>query len=281
MNQIDLNDLPRWSLWPSRLFGLNQWKVPVRTVEKVDQEYDKDKYAKCLAYYINGGGKATPEEVKQFEFGSKGTVCVSLGNSLMGMSLDEARARFYSLLVNTMRREIEQSASVVELGCGYGYNLWMLKQHFAGKEFRGGEYSSNAVNLASHFFARDSEIEISPFNFYEPSYEVLDTIQQPVTVFTVHAVEQLPGTTPFFEALRQYRDKIKAIFHFEPLYEIHDDTLLGLMRKRYNQANDYNRDLLSQLKQRSKLIRLVRMQADVFGLNPLNPTSVIQWEFIS
>lgn len=281
MIEIDLNNLPQWSSWPPRLLGLTQWNAPVRTLEKVDQEYDKDKYAKCLAYYFDTGRKATPEEVKQFEFGFNGTVCVSLGNSLVLMSLDEARLRLYSLLATTMRHEIEQSVAVIELGCGYGYNLWILMQQFGGKEFRGGEYSLNAVQLASHLFAMYSGIRISQFNFYDRSCEILENIQEPVTIFTVHAIEQLRDTAFFFDTLWQYRRKVKAVFHFEPLHDNHDETLLGLMRKRYSEINDYNCDLLSQLKQRSEMVRLIHIEADVLGLNPLNPTSVIQWEFVS
>jgi hypothetical protein len=51
-----------------------------------------------------------------------------------------------------------------------------------------------------------------------------------------------------------------------------------LMRRRYAELNDYNRDLLSQLQRRS-YIRILSIQTNVIGLNPLNPTSVIEWEF--
>lgn len=283
MAKIDLNDLPQWSPWPSRLLGLTLWDMPSRTIEKVDQEYDKDKYARCLAYYSERSGVATPEAVKQFELGRDPatTVCVSHRNDLWLMSLGEARSRFYQLLVETMGHAIEESTIVIELGCGYGYNLWMLEQHFQNKRFWGGEYSTNAVRLASGLFHEDPRINVVQFNFYDPVYEIIEGVQQPITIFTSHAIEQLPESTLFFEALLRYRNRIKAVFHFEPVYELHDATLLGLMRRRYTEVNDYNRDLLSQLQQRSDFIRIVHTEADVFGLNPLNPASVIHWEFAS
>jgi len=57
---VNLNDLPRWSPWPARLLGISPWEAPDRTVEKVDAEYDKDKYAGCLAFY----NKAVAPECK-------------------------------------------------------------------------------------------------------------------------------------------------------------------------------------------------------------------------
>jgi hypothetical protein len=51
------------------------------------------------------------------------------------------------------------------------------------------------------------------------------------------------------------------------------------MRRRYVEANDYNRDLLSALQARS-FVRIVETRDDVVGLNPFNPTSVIHWQFV-
>lgn len=283
MTKIKLDNLPQWSPWPSRLLGLSPWNMTERKIEKVEQEYDKDKYYRCLTYYSENVSEVTPERVKQFEFGQdpSNTVCVSHGNDLALMSLEEARTKFYHLMVKTMTHAIEQSATVIELGCGYGYNLWMLEQRFRNKRFLGGEYSKNAVCLASGLFREDPIITVVQFDFYDPVYQILETVEQPITIFTSHAIEQLHDLVPFFEALLPHRNRIEAVFHFEPVYELHDATLLGLMRRRYAEVNDYNRDLLSQLRERSEFIRIVRTETDVFGLNPLNPFSIVHWEFVS
>lgn len=150
--RIDLNDLSSWSAWPTRIFGLTPWTVPSRTIEKIDHEYDKSKYARCLDYYTRAGENTTPEEIIQFEIGldpaSKG--CMSLGNELYEVNISKATAEYYRFVVDTVRSEVEKCKTIVELGCGYGYNLWMLKQHFGAKTFVGGEYSNNAVKLAAH-----------------------------------------------------------------------------------------------------------------------------------
>jgi len=281
MSKVDLNDLPRWSQWPARLLGLAPWTIPSRTIEKVDQEYDRDKYAQCLDYFTSAGENITPEEVKQFEFGlgPADRVCISIGNDLHEVSLSEARARYYQLFLDTMRTEVEKCKTVIELGAGYGFNLWMLQQHFGNCRFWGGEYSRNAIQLAARLYQNNPKITVEYFNFYDPStYAVLAEAERPIVVFTAHAIEQLPCSSLVFDTLFRYHENIQAVFHFEPVYQLHDETLLGLMRRRYAEVNDYNRDLLCELQSRS-CIRVVRLQADVLGLNPLNPTSIIQWVF--
>lgn len=278
MIKVDLNNLPQFSPWPARLLGLVPWVTASRTIEKIDQEYDKDKYARCLDYYIRMDGNVTPEEVKQFEFGlsSTDTVCISIGNDLYKVSLSEARARYYNLLIDTMRDEIEKCKTVVELGSGYGFNLWRMQQHFGHCHFVGGEYSRNAIELAGNLYRENPKVKVRYFNFYDQTtYEFLELLEPPIVLFTCHAIEQLPSSSLVFDALAKYHKSIQVVFHFEPVYELHDETLLGLMRRRYAQINDYNRDLFSELQRRSNTtaaIRIVYTQADVFGLNPLNPT---------
>lgn len=54
---------------------------------------------------------------------------------------------------------------------------------------------------------------------------------------------------------------------------------MGLMRRRYAQVNDYNRDLASQVL--GLKARIVRQEVNVLGLgiNPFNPVFLLQWEF--
>lgn len=282
--KIDINELPKWSPWPQRLLGLAEWSISRRTTEKAEKEYNQDKYAACLKYYLSTKGEATMEMVKQAEReqGEENTLCTSLHNNLFLMTSREARLIFYDLLIEKMTSALEADTTIIELGCGYGYNLWMLKQHFQNRGciWKGGEYSANAVKLGLELFSSDSHINIEQFNFHDLEYAIVKDARKPVVIFTAHAIEQLPTSGAFFDGLLRYRDRIKTVFHFEPLFEAQDETLLGLMRRRYGQSNDYNSDLFSQLHGRLKDIRIIREERNVFGENPFNPTSCIQWEFI-
>jgi hypothetical protein len=283
MKKIELNELSRWSPWPARLLNLSPFQQPNRTIEKVDREYDKDKYAKCLEQYVATGSKWSPEDVKRFEFGNEPEkeICVSLGQDLYALSMQDARDRYYQLLADTLRAHLDGVQTVVELGTGYGFNLWKLQQLFPGKKFMGGEYSQNAVKLAARLYAgmpEREQIRVFPFNFYEESsYQFIADTPSPALVFTSHAIEQCPSAERMIASLLKIKGRIQTVVHFEPVCELHDDSLLGLLRRRYTALNDYNRDLLAQVKRHAE-ISLLSVRADVFGFNPLNPTSIIEWQ---
>jgi hypothetical protein len=281
MKSIALQDLPRWSDWPARLLGIASWKIPERTIEKIDSEYDKDKYAKCLAYLEGQSGSVTPEQVKQFEFGSNQdrSICISLGDDLYELSLKEARSMYYDLLSEALAPEIAKSNSVVELGAGYGYNLWMLRDRFREKTFFGGEYSANATQIATRLYADSDRISVRQFNFYSPeSYQFLGGLKPPILILTSHAVEQIPRAAPLLDNLAIHRDRIGSVFHFEPVHGKPGSTLLQLLRYRYTETNDYNRDLLPELAGRQN-VEIVSRRDNVYGMNPLNPSSIIHWRY--
>jgi hypothetical protein len=192
----------------------------------------------------------------------------------------QAMERYQEILLRTMGAAIQQASVVVELGCGYGYNLWKLSREFSGRQFSGGDYSGNAVRLAGMLFDAEQNIKVRRLDLYSPRYELLETLGDSGSwvIFTVHAVEQLASASPLLNALTPYRERIQAVFHFEPANELHDGSLLGLLRQRYAIFNDYNRDLVSRLQERSD-IAIVQLQKHVFGANPLNPMSVIEWRF--
>lgn len=276
--EVPLDELPRWSSWPARLLGLAEWVVPVRDSAKVLAEYDADKYARCLAYLEREPGSG-PEDVKTFEFAAEMApeICVSRRCRLLPLPLQAARELYYELLAETMADSIEASGSVVELGCGYGYNLWRLAQVHPGPVYRGGDYSANAVEIARRLYTDRRDLSVDQFDFYAAHYTLLEGLPEPVTVFTSHAVEQIPRAGGVVEAILKSAVRINGVFHFEPVLEEVDNSLLGMMRRRYTELNDYNRDLLSELRQR-KAVRIRQVERDVLGLNPLNPTWVVHWE---
>lgn len=280
MRKIDLNDLPEWSKWPARMLEFFPWKIPRRTTEKIDQEYDKDKYKSCLEYFTQAGGEISAEEIKQFELDDiPDEACISLDNELYVLSSKEAIKKYYDFIPASVNPEVENCETIFELGCGYGYNLWLLNKYHGSKSFIGGDYSRNAVQLASSLYCDNSNLKVLQFDFFnEQTYLFLESTESPVLIFTVHAIEQLPDSSIVFDTLLKYRDKIKTVIHLEPAFQLHDKKLIGLMQKRYAEINDYNTDLISQLEKRS-YISVLSIKPDMIGVNPLNPTSVIKWQF--
>ena len=175
--------------------------------------------------------------------------------------------------------EIKDGDAVVELGAGFGYNLHLLsKISKKNVEYLGGEYSRNAVTLAAKVFEGRANISVEHFNFYDEDYAILKKIDRPIVLFTAHAIEQIPDISNMFKVLSKYRKKIRSVVHLEPLYSTDKSTLLGLMRQRYAEVNDYSRNLLPLLEKTSG-IKITSVKRDVMGGSPLNPTSVIKWHY--
>jgi SAM-dependent methyltransferase len=281
MKKIDLNDLPKYSQWVHRLLGIDSWTIPDRTIEKVETEYDRDKYKKCLEYFLQSGQTKTIEEIKQYEFevAPESEICIACQDELYLTSLSRARSRYYDLLLEVVQAHSRNCKTIVELGCGYGYNLNAIAQKLSSVLW-GGEYAENAVKLAEKL-ASDRFYKVVYFNFYDfQTYDFFQYLEPPILIFTSHAIEQIPSCTSFLDSLQNYREKIASVIHLEPTFELYNcKTVLGLMRHRYTELNDYNRDLISQLQQRSN-IQVCQVQENVFGLNPLNPTSIVHWQYI-
>jgi len=54
--------------------------------------------------------------------------------------------------IDALAEPIRTARTVVELGCGYGYNFSVLRDAYPGKVWIGGEYSQNAIKLAGLLF---------------------------------------------------------------------------------------------------------------------------------
>ena len=51
MQEISVNDLPKYSPWIARLLGLEPFSKRVRNPYQVNAEYDQDKYLELLAHF--------------------------------------------------------------------------------------------------------------------------------------------------------------------------------------------------------------------------------------
>lgn len=280
MRPLRLSELPAWSPWPARLLGLDRFEAPRRDVDKIDAEYNRDKWLKCLEAFRDSRGTMDARALRLLAYGGNSQelrAAVHRGRlvvTTVGTLLDA----YDEILADALAGAIAGSRTVVELGSSFGQILWGLAERFPDRAFRGGEYSENAVALARELYAGGPDIAVSALNFYDDAYEVLERAEGPVTVFTSQAIEQIPSAAHIVDVLARYRDKIVSVFHLEPSYELYDDSLIGLMRRRYIELNDYNRDLIGVLQGRSD-VRILRLEPEVIGWNPFNALALVNWTF--
>lgn len=266
MKHLSLGDyLNSDNKWTKRLLGSEQFQM-VRTAEKIHQEYHHEKWGVMLSR-----GLQDMEQAKEMErevllgrdwrtakaaISFKGEIFETDHVSCLEIYFGMIRARFQKY----------QAEAYCELGCGFGYNLSL----FDGPTY-GGEFTEAGVTLS-----RKLGQDVSRFDFYDlASYQF---IRPGSVVFTIQAVEQIPDATSLIEGLRSQRDRIAYVLHLEPsaLPERHD--LLGILRNRYLDINDYNRNLVTLLKQADD-IEILELDEDAIGCPPLNSLHFVAWRF--
>src|SRR5208283_5307895 len=162
-------------------------------------------------------------------------------DNLKLMSAGESRRRYMELVAGALAPHAPASA-IVELGAGYGRMLLNLarKQPFKGMKVMAGEFTASGVHLLQRL-ASAQGIEITAAGCDLASARLTDfAIPPDAIIFTSYATHYVPKlSASFVEALSAFRPRV--VVHFEPCYEHCDGrTLIGLMRRRYIEVNDYN-----------------------------------------
>jgi hypothetical protein len=266
MKPLSLSDyLNADNKWTRRLLGLEAFTVQ-RTPEKIHQEYGLDKWGRLMEHELHG-----LEHAKKVEFDilvgpdwRTRETAISFKNEIFATTYTLA-LRIYFDLIRT-KFEGYTACSYCELGCGYGYNLSL----FDGVTY-GGEFTEAGVTLG-----RRLGLDISPFDFYDrTSYRI---IRPGSLVFTVQALSQMGDASEFLEGMRSQRDKISVVLHLESaaLSDRHD--LIGLLRNRYLELNDYCRNLVDLLKQAPD-IEILEFDPDCIGIPPLTSLHFLAWRF--
>jgi hypothetical protein len=278
--EFTLDDLPRFSPWPARLLGLTAWEPRKRTAEELDREFDRDKWGALLRRYADAGNSGTLETVEEWALGSDEPSLCTIGNRFELLTPGEGLRRHYQTVSDTLQRLLPASC-VVELGAGYGGAALRLAVdgRFSGTPMYAAEYTGSGRELLVRL-ARASGIPMhvgqcdlskAPMCGFEPPAGAVI-----FTCMAAHYVPQLTDT--FVETLMRFRPR--AVAHFEPCYEHFDaSSLIGAMRRRYIEVNDYNRNLVSLLHRHvvAGAITILEEQPAVIGVNPLLPISILVW----
>lgn len=277
---VALDDLPRTHPGGMILDRCFRRQTERRDRSAVAGEYEEDKYAQALAFAKSAGVNVAPFDVRMFEFGhARGEDwCFSEGERLFRAPLADVQTRFDALFVNRLEDAARGCRSIVELGCGYGYHLYQASRAMPERVYLGGDIAPTALRLAELLYSRGVPIRVAEFDYYAEDYSLLDQVEGPILVFTYHSIEQIPAAAGILKALARKAASIARVLHFEPIYESHGESLLGRLRRAYADSVDYNRDLLGLLKA-NPAVKIARIEPNLYGINPLNPTTIIEWAF--
>jgi hypothetical protein len=273
---LSLDELPKFSRWPAILLGSAPFPKKQRTPEQILREYDQEKWGSVLRV-MEQGDVAEKELAALQGINPNADVAFSRGSELFTAKLSAALAQNREILAKALSGF--QATTLVELGSGLGDKLIFLGATLGARNLYGGEYTSSGVQcgrlLAKY---RGVRARFEHFDYNDP--KTLAHVPEKALVFTSHSIEQIPELGDgFLEGLMR-KDPV-AVVHFEPCHEDQDEsTLIGLMRRRYAEINDYNRNLVGLLRRFEKKgqIEILRHEKNIFGISPLNPTSILVWK---
>jgi SAM-dependent methyltransferase len=276
---VQLADLPLYHPGGIVLERCFRQQTRPRDRAAVIDEYKSGKYANALEF-ARGAGTRDPQAVRMFEFGrdADSDWCFCRGDRLFRAPLREAQNGLAELLVARVSALAADAPTIVETGCGYGFNLWQLWQKLPHRAYVGGDIAETAISLSRHLFDEAQGPRVELFDYYDEAYRLLEQCDGPVFVFTCHSIEQLPSAAQFLKALSRYAHKVTGVVHFEPVYELYGESLLGRLRRAHADSVNYNRDLLTLLTNSQNIV-VQSVEPNVYGINPLNPTSIIHWTF--
>lgn len=280
---IDINELPRFSPWPARLLGLSPWEDKKKSKTEISREYEGEKWGPLLHQMEKSGEPFTLANALSHRVRDTAPLAAAENGKIFATSAAEANMRRRESLRAILSRDYD-GAPIVELGAGFGNPLlWLAKQpEFKDAKFYAGEYAASGVELLRRI-ADEEKIDLVCGRCDLTAQKILDfEIPKGSLIFTSHTAVYVRDETESF--LRQLlKLKPARVVHCEPLYEHCDDsTLWGQLRKRYIEANGYNRNLLTEIRrlEREGLLRVVEEMREHFATNALSVPSVIIWEAI-
>ena len=272
-----IDDLPAFSRWPARLLGIEPWQRQERTNDDLEREYGVEKWGALLTALKSNNPPKTTEEADAFFFSSAEETLCTFENEFRLTTMRDANRAFIELVLLTIEQYLP-AAAVVELGTGYGSVLLKLAQKLKVRMI-GGEYSKSGVECLDILAKLQGlNIEAGLCDLTAKKFTDL-MIPEKSLIFTSYTVTlQAEVTESFVENWLALKPKV--VIHFEPFYEHAKETsMLGLLRRKYIEANHYNRNLMTMLRlfEAKGKLKVLEEKPCVLGSNALLPASVVVW----
>lgn len=276
-----LEQLPVYSHWPEILLGLRKFRKQKRDSKENQREYNKDKWGLALKSYLKRTQRNHFSDLLQEEFGENKRQIVFYKGKLEKMGARRAFELHVNLIADVVGQHLP-APGLVELGAGTGRVLFSIAQ-LLGKtcgELIAGELALNGRRFIKAV-AANSGIQLRTIDCdFTRATMLKGSIPTNSIIYTSMAIVCVPrlGNRFLQQILIQ---KPKLVVHCEPTYEfLSNDSLLGLLQKRYIQINKYNINLASFLQKAEQkgMIKVIKKTPPILGSNPLLPSSIIAWK---
>lgn len=275
-----LNDLPKYSDWPSRMLGLSNWDARKKNHEQIDREYNEDKWGHLLNLANDSVDKITLKEIMEWEYGE----CLDgivWHENLKFMNYLELHAEYLRIIIERLLK-YNKANTIIEFGAGYGSIILNIAKNvlFKSSKIIAGEITPNGKKLMRSICSVENLHDIEIVHCDLSSKDIANIlIPKDSIIFTSFAACCVPKFSySFIERIINFCPKV--VIHFEPIYEFcNEDDLLGLMRKKYIEMNDYNKNLYSIIEKGyiDGKLDILNIEKNLIGANPFLVASIVEW----
>ncbi|MDL2259828.1 hypothetical protein LJB99_02985 [Deltaproteobacteria bacterium OttesenSCG-928-K17] len=278
--EVDLNEIPRYSLWPSRLLELEQWNCQERTPEDIEREYHFEKYGPMLELLRDNADINNAAELFTKVHGERDFICC-YERQFRRLTGSEANTLKYSIFSHCIKRYLPAGA-VVDIGAGIGDIALFLAVEFLKNEplpIYALEKMPNAVKIMQ-LLAERQKVPLNT-GFCDFNTEAITEAPVPpdALLYTSSSVYlQTRSTAEIVNSLKKLKPKV--VLHFEPFTSFFDlNTIYGLLCHKYALKNRHNMHFDSDLFQlNGRSIDIIEQRPLLFGNNPFFPVSLIAWK---
>ncbi len=223
------------------------------------------------------------QTLESFLIGSSKRILLA---KIEGKAVKVACDDYYRYRLNQLHHIMSTHAGdtneIIELGCGFGLNIFSLYLLKHWGHLHGFDISSNGIlaarEIASHYKVGE-HVDFDQIDLLESSHPNFKSIEDKV-VFTFHCIEQIPhGVEKVVENILRHRPK--RVIHIEPTTEILSfSRLLDWCNYAYILSVDYQRRLHSVLAKMEKdgAIQIIAKQRLNFAPTIHNEHFMIVWE---
>jgi SAM-dependent methyltransferase len=251
----------------------------VRTRERVRAEYDAGHWRRVLEQQT----WAETPDLRTFLIGNDATPIIAKvdGRVVRIAARDYYRLRL-SALVEAVGEHVPDTHQLVELGCGYGYNLFTLALAARWDQLLGLDISDNGLQagraIAAQFGLAD-RVRFDTLDLTAAEHRNFGRIAGQ-TVFTFCCIEQVPDTVEHvIDNIRRHHPR--RVIHIEPTTELlRLSRPLDLLNYAYVKSVDYQTRLFSTLAALAERgeIRLLATRRLPWAPTVHNDTFVAVWE---
>lgn len=276
MRPLPLDELPRYTPWAERLLNAPLRTLFEKTRSSIYREYEHDKWAALWADIQ--ARQLSLDEIELSQFDGKEEIAISMDSQLYVANPVEARKALATAIADEISQHYDPGSTIAELGAGTGAIIVRIAKdsRFAGCEFAAGDFSPSSIKVIDYLAQIEGvPIRTGLFDFHSDAIEL--SLPAGCTLLFSFAIAYIQGTDKTFWT-RLAAIHPKAVVIAEPIYQFYrENSLLGLMRRRYYEANDYSRSILPSIEEaeREGLLAITGIEENVIGINPLCPISLI------